>query len=239
MFKSSEKMTPESFTDAVKIALGDHLRASILFGSAAAGDYAKTGSDFNVLLVADTYGMDELCALSKVVNRWIDSGNRSPRLLTEKQLRDSCDVFPIEMLDMKQSHKVLYGADVLAPLEISKANLRHQVEFELRSKLLNLQEICLTSGGDKFVLADVLLKSCSSVLAVMHAALRLYQDDVPADKLAALDALSKHVPMDTATFVAIVAAKNGKSPVNRDDAERLFADYLRQIETVTDAVNGL
>ena len=58
---------------------------------------------------------------------------------------------------MERARKVLYGADVLANLEISDEYLRHQTEYELRSKLIQLAP-ALYSGfgvGRRFVDFDV------------------------------------------------------------------------------------
>ena len=239
MFCCSKKITPETFAEAVKTVLGAHLRSVILYGSAVAGDHAGKGSDYNVLIVADGFDMDALEALSKPFNKWTAQGNPAPRLFTEKQLLNSCDVFPIEMLDMQQSHRVLAGADILAGVEILRANLRHQVEFELRVKLLALRGGCVGSGCDRIALSRMMIASSSPVLSVLRAALRLYENDVPADKLAALDALAGHVPFDVAPFKQIAAAKSGGAGVGGKGAEVLFADYLKQIDVVTDAVDSL
>jgi hypothetical protein len=232
-------MTPDSFAQAVKTALGAHLRSVILYGSAAAGDHAGNSSDYNVLIVADGFDMDALDSLSKPVKTWTALGNPVPRMFTEKQLRDSCDVFPIEMFDMQQSHKVLAGADILVGIEISRANLRHQVEFELRGKLLALRSGGVVCGCDRIALGHMMVAASSPVLSVLRAALRLYDKTIPADKLAALDALAGHVKFDVTPFKKIAAAKGGSASIGGKEAYALFADYLAQIEAVTDAVDAL
>ena len=56
---------------------------------------------------------------------------------------------------MERARKILYGADVLANLNISDEYLRHQTEFELRSKLIKLRQEIYSRVGigrrfDKF-----------------------------------------------------------------------------------------
>jgi hypothetical protein len=238
MFGSEKRVTPERFATDVQNVLGDRLHSLVLYGSTAAGDRIEKWSDHNTLLVAEALGPDELAALAKPVRRWMDAGNPPPRLFTERELRESCDVFPVEMMDMKQSRKVLAGKDVLAELGISRANLRHQVEMELRVKLMGLREGAMLSGCDRIVLANLMLGSCSSILTLFRAALRLYQENVPTDKMAAFEALAKHLPIERAPFEAVVAAKVHGAGLGTA-AEKIFASYIRQIETVTEAVDAL
>jgi len=60
-------------------------------------------------------------------------------IFTVSEFLSSDDVFPIEYLDMKDGHKLLYGRDFLSEINVSDANLRHECEFDLRSKLLKLR----------------------------------------------------------------------------------------------------
>lgn len=239
MFGFKKSMTAQELAEEARIALDRGFRSAILYGSSAAGDHLGKASDCNMLIVADDLDMERLAALSDPFRRWTACGNPPPLLFTEKRLREAGDVFPIEMLDMLQARKVLLGDDVLEGMEVSRENLRHQVEFELRSKLLKLREGCVSTGCDRIGLRNILLGSCSSILAVMRAALRLYTDEVPADKLAAVKELAVHIPFDTSAFETIVAAKKGGKPIADSDAERVFESYLRQIEAVTDAVDAL
>ena len=238
MFGSGKKVTPEQFATDVQNALGDRLRSLVLYGSTAAGDRIEKWSDHNTLLVAGALDTDTLAALYKPVRRWMEAGNPPPRLFTEKELRESCDVFPVEMMDMKQFRKVLAGKDVLAELGVSRTNLRHQVEMELRVKLMGLREGAMVSGCDRIVLSNLMTGSCSSILTLFRAALRLYEEEVPADKSLALDALARHLPIERTPFDVILAAKTGGHGVGME-AEKLFAAYTRQIETVTEAVDAL
>ena len=47
------------------------------------------------------------------------------------------------MLEIVESHKVLHGSDPVNDIKVELTHLRHQVEFELRSKLLKLRQAYL------------------------------------------------------------------------------------------------
>ena len=60
--------------------------------------------------------------------------------MSEDEVYNSADCFPIEFHDMKERRRVLYGLDVIADLKFDMRNYRTQVEHELRSKLLRLRQ---------------------------------------------------------------------------------------------------
>ena len=61
-------------------------------------------------------------------------------LFTIEELRCSADVFAIELYDIKQRHKVLFGADHFTNLEVPMDLHRVAVERELRTNLIRLRQ---------------------------------------------------------------------------------------------------
>ena len=121
-------MTPEQLVEQLNRAIPGKLSSAVLYGSAAAGDFMPETSNYNVLLVMDGLGLAELDALSKPVAQWTKAGHRPPLLFTRGQLQASAEVFPIELLDMRQSHRVLFGEDPLADVRVNHEHLRLQLE---------------------------------------------------------------------------------------------------------------
>ncbi|NOU36997.1 MAG: hypothetical protein HOO88_09540 [Kiritimatiellaceae bacterium] len=234
-----KKMSPEQFTEKLKTVCGDNLQAVVLYGSAAAGDYAAKGSDYNLLVALNDLSPAVLRQLSKPVAIWERAGNPTPLLFTRKRLTEAADVFPIELLDMRDSRKVLFGDDVIAGIHPGTANLRLQVEHELRSALIQLSRSYLSVSGSPRRLAVLLTGSLSGVLTLFRAALRLYENGVPAEKFQALEKLNCHVPVELETFRQIHGLKTGALKIKKVDAGRLFEEYLKSIEAVVDAVDQI
>ena len=229
-------VTPQMLTDQLAATCGDNLRTVMLYGSAAAGDHAGKHSDYNVLVVLDRLGVDELNALAPIVRPWIKAGNPPPLLLMASTLAKFAEVFPLEFADIKEHHQVLSGDDVVASLAISSAKFQVELEYELREKLILLrQQYLLTQGHPKRV-TELMTRSLSSMLVLCRGALRLFQSTVPAKKMDALAALTKHVPIDTHVFETIAQFKR-RERVTGVAIDTLFADYLRAMEAVTDAVD--
>jgi len=230
-------MTPDQFAKRIEKAMPTGLRSVVLYGSAAAGDHVPGRSDYNVLLVADRLGPDEMKALSGPARAWARAGNRPPLLFTAEQLQTSADAFPIELLDIKQSRRVLWGEDLLAAIPVRPEHLRLQVERELKGKLLYLRERYVLAAGRPRAVFNLLTSSLSTFQVLFRGALRLWQQEVPARKHEAVEALAARVGFDPQPFAIVRALKERRLKARGLNAEALFADYLNGIEQVVRAVD--
>jgi predicted nucleotidyltransferase len=230
-------MTPEQFAEQIRQALPTGLRSVVLHGSAAAGDHLGERSDYNVLVVADQLGLPELKALTAPTAGWVKDGNRPPMLFTVASLGESGDVFPLELLDMRDANRVLFGEDLLKSVTINEADLRRQVEQELKGKRLHLQSQFLLTGAKPDRILDLMAGTISTFLVLFRAAARLYRKEVPPKKLDALRVLAQHITLDEEVFITILELKRSRRRVG--DAEALFGRYLSAIDAVILAVNKL
>ncbi|MFB3903732.1 MAG: hypothetical protein ACE15E_09785 [Acidobacteriota bacterium] len=231
-------MTPEQLVEKLKQANPTGLKAVILYGSAAAGDHVGKRSDYNVLVVMDQLGLRELKLFLKPSEAWVKAGNAPPLLFTLEGLRQSADVFPIELQDIRDSHRVLYGEDITGGIKINPENLRLQLEHELKGKVIQLRERYLETGGKSKQLGDLMINSLSSFLVLFRAALRLFQETVPPTKLEAVTQLTSHIPFDPGVFQTVEALKAGTKKLREVDAEELFERYLQTIEAIVEAVDA-
>lgn len=232
-------MTPEQLTDQLKQACGDTLKAVILYGSAAAGDHAGTRSDYNVLVVTNSLEPSTLDAMAPIAIRWARAGNPTPLLFTEEGLKQSADVFPIELLDMKACHRVLLGEPVLERVEVSAENLRLEIEHELRGKLILLRQQYLLTRGKPGAVLDLMIESVGAFLVLFRATLRLFQEEVPVAKRQALEALGRHLSLDTEAFMTIDDLKRGVLDKKAIDAAIWFKRYLNAVEAGLRAVDAI
>lgn len=229
------KMTPEIFTEELKKTCGENLRSVVLYGSAVAGDSVKT-SDYNVLVVTERLDAEVLLALTGLCARWDKDGNPAPLLFAGDTLRRSADVYPVEFSDIIQTHKVLHGADPFEGMKIEPANLRLELEHELKSKLILLRSrFLLTKGAPKEVDA-LMVSSLSAFLTLFKAVVRLYGDTPPARKLEVLPLLAKHLKFDEEIFTVVWELKAGGKRPGLDSLQ-IFGRYLAAVQSVTDSVD--
>ena len=231
-------MELKKLTQELKKACGENLKSVILYGSAAAGDHAGKRSDYNVLVVAGELSKDALQAFSKTAKAWARAGNPAPLLFTMERLKKSTDVFPVELLDIKECHQILFGEDVVSDLEISTANLRLQIEHELRGNLIQLRQQYLLASGNAKEVCGLMVRSLSSFLVLFRASLRLFATDIPQKKFQALEKLNETIPVPCEVFRKVQQLKDGSLKAKNVDADAIFEEYIKTIESVTDAVDA-
>ena len=136
-------MVPEKqineFVSRLRVAAGANLQSVILYGSAADGEFHPDFSNVNLLCILRESSFAALTAIASAVEWWTKQKHHAPLVLTERRIERSADVFSIEMLDMQQRHRLLFGDDVLSGLQVPMHLHRAQLEYELREKLILLR----------------------------------------------------------------------------------------------------
>jgi predicted nucleotidyltransferase len=231
----------KAFIDDLRSTHGSNLASVILYGSAAVGDFAPKRSDYNLLIALHQIGPQDLRNAHASIREWSKLGHNVPVYFTVSELANAADVFPIEFHQMEAARKVLYGKDVLAGVKVSDENLRHQVEYELRSKLILLRRQFIPASESVDGLKALMAESLSSFATLFRAVLILGGIDPPIDKHAVVAMTVERFGLDGATFEKVfnIREQNYAETLDEVGANRLFADYMEQIERVIGAVDNI
>jgi predicted nucleotidyltransferase len=230
-----------SFVDDLRSSHGDNLAAVILYGSAAAGDFVSEHSDYNILIALNKIAPADLRNAQPTIREWTKLGHPVPVYFTVSEIKNSADVFPIEFSQMEVARKVLYGTDVLADVEFSDENLRHQTEFELRSKLILLRRHYIPASTSVDGLKGLMANSLSSFAALFRAVLLLKGVEPPITKREVVALTAATLGIDGAPFEKIfnIRGNNFAEKLDETGANTLFGEYMEQIEKVIDAVDAI
>ena len=219
---------------------GDNLSSVVLYGSAAAGDYVELRSDYNLLIALNRITPADLRQAQAPMREWQRLGHPMPVYFTVEELEDAADVFPIEFHQMERARVVLYGRDPFETLLISDENLRHQTEYELRSKLIQLRRLYIPASGSATRLRDLMADSLSSFATLFAPVLLLHGQEPPVLKVEIVRAAARLLGLDGAVFERVFALREGDAPLPGErEADELFASYLAQVERVIEAVDRL
>lgn len=227
----------DDFVKRIREAAGANLESIILFGSAVSGDFHPGLSNINFLCVLRDCSFTALQALAPVAKWWDKQKQPPPLCMTRKELGRSTDVFTIELLDMQQHHRVLFGDDVVEGLRISMHVHRVQVEYELREKLILLRQQVLLAAGSNSRLWELALRSVPSFGTLFRHALIALGDDAPASRREALQALSTKMGFDLSPVYQLLDVREHKIDSKKIDINELSARYLAAIEKVATAVD--
>jgi hypothetical protein len=228
----------ESFVSRLRNAGGNNLTSVILYGSAAAGNFREGLSDLNVLCIVHDSSFAALQALAPAVRWWSGQTQPLPLVMTRNELDHSTDVFTIELLDMQQHHRVLFGDDVLQDLQIPMHFHRSQVEYELREKLVLLRQNALLADSER-QMKELLLRSLSSLLTLFRHALIAFGESAPSDNQQAVERLSRRIGFDPASIIHVLAMREGGKGEGRMRIKDIFAAYLGTIEKVATGVDEI
>lgn len=163
----------DEFSSSMSELFRDNFVAAVLYGSSAKSENILNGSDANIIVVLKDFSLDRLSLAEKIVKRGKRKADISCVFYTENELKTAADVFPVEFADIKENYRILAGRDVVAEISVDTKNLRHQLEFEMRSKLLKLRGGWLNLKGSRTRLFNFLTGTGTSFLHLFNYAQKL------------------------------------------------------------------
>ena len=240
MVKTVVQEALKGLVEDLRATHGTNLASVVLYGSAAAGDNIELRSDYNILIALNRITPEDLRQAQAPMREWQRLGHPLPVYFTVEELSDAADVFPIEFHQMANARTVLYGHDPFEFVKLSDVNLRHQAEYELRSKLIQLRRLYIPASVSTQKLCDLMSDSLSSFAALFRAVLMLHGQDAPISKPDVVRATARLLQLDPTPFERIFEFRaSDRVPASEKEANDLFGVYLFQIEQVVEAVDEL
>jgi predicted nucleotidyltransferase len=237
----SKKIVQEALNGLVadlRATHGDNLASVVLYGSAAAGDHIELRSDYNLLISLHRITPEDLRQAQAPMREWQRLGHPLPVYFTVEELSDAADVFPIEFYQMSQARILLFGKDPFEFVKLSDSHLRHQTEYELRSKLIQLRRLYIPASVSLTKLCDLMSDSLSSFAALFRAVLLIHGVKAPVAKPDCVRETVRLLNLQNEPFERIFAIRSSDQlPATEEEANDLFGAYMLQIERVVEAVD--
>ena len=224
--------------DLVRVA-GADLHSLHVVGSAVTPDWSEGRSDINTLLVLREMDLAVLEAIGPLGKRHRRTGIAPPLVMDSAYIAGSLDVFPMEFLELRLIHETVAGEDLLAGLEIGRADLRHQCEREVRSRLVGLRQAYLRSLGEPKALAEALAGFLAGYQPLARGILSLLGREVPVRRAEAFASLAAVAGPDAGVFAEVLAVKEGRAKPDADGVRALFERCHRATEQLGRTVDAL
>ena len=228
----------KNFVSALTQTHGDNLKSVVLYGSSVVGGLVDDEAPKRVLIVLDRITPTDLKAANPVAEEWRMEGNPLPVYFTSEEMTDAADVFPIEFIDMSEVRHVLYGKDPFETLDIGTHNLRHQLEYELRGKLIRLRRIYMTVTHNPNRLAELMSNSLDSFAVLFRHVLAMLGSEAPFEKRECVMRLADQLKLDKKVFARIFDYSPDEETWLESEAEETFTAYLAQVERVIEVVDN-
>jgi predicted nucleotidyltransferase len=227
------------FVERLKQEAGANLECVALFGSAASGEFHADYSDINILCVVRELSAPLLAILAPAINAWTRNKFPAPLIFSHTELERSADVFAIEMLDIRQRHRILYGEDIFTGMNVPMDLHRIQLEHSLRTKLLTLRQSYVQAVGDDNRVRRLMLDSVSTFSTLFRHTLIAMGEQPAPTKADNIRKLAERTKFDPGIFLQLLQVRERTAKENGIEAAAGFAKYLDGINTVVQAVDAL
>lgn len=218
--------------------LGEDLLGLTVFGSAAGERYIKGRSDINLMILKADGSGHRIGRLMEFYQHWAPAKVAVPVVVTPNYLASSLDVFPIEFSVMAAEHKRLFGQDPLADLLIKPADLRLQLERELKAKLMAMRSRLMMSGGKKEELKGLVLDALPAFTALFKAYLQLTQGSFPNHPASVLEAMDA-AGVQLSSFHKMGRVKIGDLKLSAGEMTALIEKALAELSDLSKNVDQL
>ncbi|MBI4500401.1 MAG: hypothetical protein HY700_04500 [Gemmatimonadetes bacterium] len=229
----------ERFAQRLESALGANLASLMLYGSAARDQYVAGRSDINLLMIVRDASTSALHLAAATLAEWTRKGETAPLIFSDEEWRASADVFPLEIEDMRDAHRVLRGRDPLDGLATDRDQLREQLEREVRGKLLHLRTEYAAAAGHPRVLEQLMQNASSTFLVFFRAILRLKGAAPPRDGVALVRETAKATGLNAAPFEWALESRSGRRRGALKPFDPVAAQYMDGVEQLARIVNAL
>ncbi|HYB97824.1 MAG TPA: hypothetical protein VEC57_01700 [Candidatus Limnocylindrales bacterium] len=214
--------------------LGSRLRGVIVYGDAVWAAAAPT----TVALLVDAVTMTLVRDVTAVAARW-RRAFPPPLVLDDEYLATSCDVFPLELLALRDTHEVVAGdASRLEGLVLDLEHLRLEVEEQLKGKILHLRQAFIEARGRTRLLTQLLQDSSTGFETVMRGLLYLDGREHPRKPDEVLRAVQEATGVSLPAFERIQSARmhGGLRAAEADGLFERYHDELVELARAADRV---
>lgn len=223
----------------IKSVFKENLISIIIYGSYVRGGYLFKRSDINLMIIRKERNNQELMDLNKFLKKYSKKLNLAlPMVLTEKEIKTSTDVYPMEYSDIKENNQVLFGQDVFGILNIEHKNLRLELENQVKSKLIYLRGSLVSYYRNNRLLKLILRGTLSSLVEILKNILRLNRKDLTNDLQKLSSAVSELAGTKLDIFMELQKFKTGEKKYSKkDEFLALFKGVIQNFEVIADYVD--
>ncbi len=222
--------------------LTDRLKSVTVAGDAATRPSVAFCASLVFCVVVDevTAEVLDLCARMTGSWRWRLLRVPTPWLFDLPYLASAADVFPLEMLDLKDRHQVVHGQDCFREVSIDRGHLRIEVEEQLRGKMLHLWESFVSIHGARRPLYRLMTDSFTGFELLLRGMLVLEEAKAPLEAHAVIGEVETRFGVDLAALRRIAKLRSGRhGRLSRSELHSLFHAYLGEVRSLVRLVDAL
>ncbi|MBC8527551.1 MAG: hypothetical protein H8D22_11985 [Candidatus Cloacimonetes bacterium] len=236
--KDKQKLFTE-IEEKYKAVFGESLISIHIYGSAATQDFNPKYSDINVAIILEDLNLKNLIGAKGTIKHLRKKHVSAPLFLSKQYIESSLDTFPIEFLNIKSSHKTIFGDNYFEKLKINPEHLRLQAERELKGKLLILRLAFLENIGNLKVIKNLIFTSFSSFIPVMKAIIILKNEEIPEKIIDIIKKTATLLKIDFTAFLQAFDLKSRNIKMKRQQLVEFYTRYVQAVDQLSEIVDKL
>ncbi len=223
----------EQFARALVELAGDRLLGLSAFGGWLISDRFFEGTPARSVVVLNRIDLKMLSQLASSGARFGKQNVSAPLMMTPEYIKASCDVFPLELLEIQQLHAVVCGEDHFADLEFERNDVRLQCERELKSELIQLRQGLLAAAGRHKLLGELCLAVAERTVRILRGVLYLAD---PSNLAKSASDVVKQAAKQTDVGLGTLGRLVGRPPeIGMPEFERLYEE-IAHLATYADTL---
>ncbi len=166
----------DSFRDLAMLLgklAGENLLGLSAFGGWLVDDPLYRGTPARGVAVLGQFDLGMLDQLATEGVRLGKRGLSAPLMMTPEYIKASCDVFPLELLEIQQLNMLVCGADHFGELTFARSDVRLQCEREIKGELIQLRQGLLSVGGKHDQLGGLCRVGAERAMRILRGVLHL------------------------------------------------------------------
>ncbi len=180
-----------------------------------------------IFIVLDKVDADDLLNIKRVYIKYKKKYS-TPIVVNKDFFKKAADVFCMEILELKENAKIVYGQNPFESLEVKDDDLRRQIEYELRSKLIVLKGAFVDLPLDRKVIDNITYRSMYNFLLILRNLLRLKGNLVNDSTL--IEEFEKTFSLKLEAFKIL----RDSPKMSFDKLLDIFKRYLKEVENIVE-----
>ncbi|MBL8878349.1 MAG: hypothetical protein JNG88_04445 [Phycisphaerales bacterium] len=224
------------FVSATTKTAGANLLALVAYGGRCIGDPAYLDEPLDSLMVIHNEDLLMLERLGESGLRFGRRGIAAPLVMTPAYIAASLDSFPLEMLEIQQTGRLIFGQDFFDPLRFDHDDLRLQCERELKATKLHLRQGLLQAAGSKSAIDEACRAAAKRTVRALRGWLHI-AGHAACDQLAAT-IITRSALALRLDLPALEQAVTLRRRLDSDGLAKLYAEIKRISDIVDQRAAG-
>lgn len=217
----------------------ENVRAVAVTGAATGPGYDPKTSPIHSVVVLKEINFDVFRSALKPCAGAAKQRIAAPLFFSQEYIQNSLDVFPVEFLEMKENHILIYGEDIFSGLDVKTEHLRLFCEQQVKGRLIRIRQAYLEVGLQKKGVEALIKDSLSSLLPVFRNLIRLKGETPAVDPEVVINQLAEAFAIDGRTLLSITRDQANDEKISGRDVTGFFEKYIHQLQNLARQVDRL